>query len=96
MSELTVFQNENFEVRTHGPTDDVIDVDGRIFDEYYIVFNRVTGIVEYKTPGIVDAIVYAHNTDHMLENKPWTWVEKATEQTDWVKALGKPSPEEAN
>jgi len=99
---MTVFQNDNFEVRTFqfGPSCTemhLLDVDGRIFDEYYEVINRGTGIVEYKTPGIVDAIVYAHNTDHMLKNKPWEWVDKAqTDAEDWSKTIKRVPPEEAN
>lgn len=90
MSELTLYQNDNYTVDTFDASDspwteeeandDAIYENGRRYDEYYIVINRGTGIVEHKTPQLVDAIVYAYNTDHMLRNKPWTWVEAAKEK----------------
>jgi hypothetical protein len=39
----------------------------------YEVRNKETGVIELRTPSLVDAIFFAENSDRTLEAKPWEW-----------------------
>lgn len=71
---MLVHKNDTFEVFVW---DDELILEGIPYDGFYIVVNRETGVTEYKTPSLGDAIVYAENSMRLLKNKPWEWVDKA-------------------
>jgi hypothetical protein len=57
--------------------DEHITVNGAQYASYYAVLNKSTNVIELKTPGLVEAIFFAENSDRMLENQPWMWARQA-------------------
>lgn len=67
-----IYESEDFLVDVEmDATDDVIEFNGAYFKDYYIVINKSTGIVEFKTPSVVEAISGAAMAQSSLDNKPW-------------------------
>jgi hypothetical protein len=72
LSGAPLFANKRFRVdriEFHVP----IVVAGASFLHGYSVTNVETDVVEVKTPGLVEAITYAENSDRVLEARPWEW-----------------------
>lgn len=71
-----VFENRRFQITVEAAADP-IELAGALFYSAYYVYNKETGVTEVKTPGLVEAIMYAENSDRMLETKPWEWARQA-------------------
>lgn len=53
-----------------------IYVDGIPYNDYYIVINKNTGVIEYKCPSLVDARTAAAGFQYAMEKQPWNMYEK--------------------
>lgn len=53
-----------------------IERDGAIYTDYYIIVNKLTGVVEHKCASLIEAISGAAMADATLKSEPWKWVEK--------------------
>lgn len=79
MNDDIVHENKTFtvEIGAAAEANEAIEFGGALYWRYYIVVNKDSEVVEYKTPGIIDAIAYAENTMRALDAKPWEWIDKA-------------------
>lgn len=84
-----VFDNRRFVITVEALADP-IELAGALFYSAYFVINKETGVTEVKTPGLVEAIMYAENSDRMLETKPWEWARQAQAIAD-AEAAGSPT-----
>lgn len=53
-----------------------IYVDGVPYNDYYIVFNKNTGVIEHKCPQLAEAKSAAAGFQYALEKQPWAMYEK--------------------
>lgn len=81
----TVYENENYIVVT-APDGLEIEANGSLYLGGYEVRHRHTGIVEFRTPAMPDALFTAEQLNHALLNKSWQWQRKAAQ----VEAEAKP------
>ena len=76
----TVYENENYLVVTS--EEDLnfeIEAHGSLYVRGYEVRHRHTGIVEFRTPTMPDALFTAEQLNHALLNKTWQWQRKQVE-----------------
>lgn len=52
---------------------DPIYIEGIDYYQYYIVVSKVSDLVEFKTPGLIEAVYYAENCSRAWHRKPWEW-----------------------
>lgn len=73
-----VFQKDNYVVAI---SDDVeIQYQGNTYLGGYEVVNIETGITEYMTTALPEAIFSAVNLAHAMKSKPWEWREDGKEE----------------
>lgn len=79
----TLFDNENYTVLLEQFVfdDDFPEVTcpewhGVQYDTYYTVWNKVTGVIEFKTPSMPSAFSAAAMLNNDLVSKTWEWREK--------------------
>jgi hypothetical protein len=65
-----IYENEGFFVDIEMDGGPLLR-DGAQYSDYYIVINKTYGIVEFKTPSLVEAISGAAMAQATLEGAPW-------------------------
>ena len=80
MTNPTLFENGKYYIVVY--VAETIEVNGVPYHAFYAVTNKETKVVEMKTPGLVEAIFYAENSDRMLETQPWAWARQAEAITE--------------
>jgi len=71
-----LYENDRYFVDVELASDEVdlsIEVGGVRYEDYYIVCNKESGIVELKTNNLIEAISMAASCDVTLQKQPWTW-----------------------
>lgn len=71
MEDGYLYENTRYFVDVELEADDVIDRDGACYTDYYIVVSKLSGVVEFKTSSLVEAISGAAMADATLEGEPW-------------------------
>lgn len=71
-----IYENDKFFVDVEMEADTVIVRDGCTYTDYYVVVNKEFGIVEFKTPSIVEAISGAAMAQATLDGEPWKFYAK--------------------
>lgn len=71
-----IHENDNYEVVV---TDNAIVVNGITYPHVYEVKNKATGVMEYITPAMPDALYTAEHINHALLSKAWEWREETKE-----------------
>ena len=77
-----LYENERFFVDVELDAEDVIEREGATYDDYYIVVNKLSGIVEFKTASLLEAISGAAMNNATLESEPWKFYSRAAEGDD--------------
>lgn len=73
-----IHSNEHYEIKVDDT--DSVKFNGGRFTEYYEVTNKETHVVEFRSPSLPEAIIYAENASQMLTNRPWEWAKRMTEE----------------
>lgn len=80
-------ENERYVITVSDPqSEDVVEVYGATYLQFYVVTNKETGVIECKCPALCDAIIFAENGNSMLESKPWEWRKETAAAADLVAA----------
>ncbi len=83
-----IYESEDFlvdvEMDAH---ESQIEFNGAYFSDYYIVINKSTGIVEFKTPSVVEAISGAAMAQASLDTQPWKFYGKQVSLAETLDAL---------
>lgn len=72
--------------------EDVVEVYGASYTEFYGVVNKETGVVECKCPALPDAVMFAENSNALLEQKPWDWRKQEAANTADIVAATADAP----
>jgi hypothetical protein len=86
--ERFIFENEDFFVDVEMEADAPLTRDGATYEDFYVVVNKKYGVVEYKTPSVVEAISGAAMAQATLNGEPWKFYEKK-QKTELEYAPGK-------
>ena len=76
MDEDYMYENDGFFVDVELDADSPLERDGATYSDYYIVVNKSSGIVEFKTPAIIEAISGAAMADATMKGEPWRFYSK--------------------
>lgn len=82
-----IYESEDFLVDVEMDSEFDIEFNGAYFKDYYIVINKSTGIVEFKTPSVVEAISGAAMAQSSLDTQPWKFYGKQVSLADSIDAL---------
>lgn len=79
-----IFENDKFfvDVELESELSGRIKRDGCVYTDYYVVVNKEFGIVEFKTPSLVEAISGAAMAQATLNGEPWKFYEKKFEDKE--------------
>lgn len=81
-----IFENDKFFVDVEMDSDLSLERDGVIYEDYYVVVNKEFGIIEFKTPSLVEAISGAAMAKATLDGEPWKFYAKQA-STDMLSKL---------
>lgn len=88
-----IHENERYYIAIVPPSaEDVVEVFGASYVEFYAVVNKETGVIECKCPALPDAVMFAENSNALLEQKPWAWRAKEAANAADIVAATEESP----